>query len=146
MPSQSPEKTEMISDLESNDPPIPMTGLYHKAIGVAIQPETISNLESVIPRFPRRDSFTRPSQSPDKQRRYRIWIQRSSDSNDTTLSPCPRRSQTNRCDRFYSGTHCWVRRRHFFRTFIKGKVTSTNPTGDTRIAPISDLESAILRF
>ncbi|GBN63731.1 hypothetical protein AVEN_12984-1 [Araneus ventricosus] len=35
--------------------------------------------------------------------------------------------------RVYSGTPCWVGRRHFFRTFTTGKVTSTNPTGGTRI-------------
>ncbi|GBN02078.1 hypothetical protein AVEN_243879-1 [Araneus ventricosus] len=37
--------------------------------------------------------------------------------------------------RVYSGTPSWVGRLHFFRTLTMGKVTSPNPTGDTRIDP-----------
>ncbi|GBM34628.1 hypothetical protein AVEN_171136-1, partial [Araneus ventricosus] len=77
----------------------------------------ISDLESAILRFQRHDSITMPSQSPD-----------------------------NRYDRPYSGTPDWVRRRHFFRTLTKGKMKSTNSSGGKRIDPISNLESAILRF
>ncbi|GBM29571.1 hypothetical protein AVEN_180357-1 [Araneus ventricosus] len=57
-------QAEMISDLESNDPPIPMKELYHKAIEVAIQTETISVIESAILRFQRHDSIIISSQSP----------------------------------------------------------------------------------
>ncbi|GBM29573.1 hypothetical protein AVEN_180358-1 [Araneus ventricosus] len=88
----------MISDLESNEPPISMKGLYHQAIGVAIQPQTISVIESAILRFQRHDSITMPSQSPNKKKRYLISNQRSLDSYDTSLSPWLCSLQTNRDD------------------------------------------------
>ncbi|GBN37240.1 hypothetical protein AVEN_211500-1 [Araneus ventricosus] len=37
--------------------------------------------------------------------------------------------------RVYSATPGWVKRSHFFRTLTTGKVTSSNPTGGTRIDP-----------
>ncbi|GBM34626.1 hypothetical protein AVEN_171135-1 [Araneus ventricosus] len=88
------------------------------------------DIESRIsdPPIPNTCSITMPSQSPDKQGRYRLSNQRSSDSNDTTLSPCNHSHQTIRYHRAYSGTPGWVGRRHSFRTLKKGKWNlSTQP-------------------
>ncbi|GBO42756.1 hypothetical protein AVEN_215084-1 [Araneus ventricosus] len=101
--SQSPTNRDRYRIMRS---PIPSTGLYHQAIESHTKRDDIGSririldpkdtlispchrslltnrddIESAILRFQRHD-YLHASQSPDKQRRYRIWNQRSSDSKD----------------------------------------------------------------
>ncbi|GBM80229.1 hypothetical protein AVEN_25310-1 [Araneus ventricosus] len=123
--------------LESKDLSDLARQYYHHAIAVSRQTEMLSDLESAILRFQRHDFITMSSQSPDKQRCYRISNQRSSDSKDTTLSPCHPSLQTNR-DVIVSriSDPPIPKTRLYHHAIAVSRQTGT----------ISDLESAILRF